>query len=146
MPESKKLVIKLDIHEDKDKTKALKAVSGVSGIESLAIDLKDQKLTIIGEMNPLIVVGKLDKKWRPEILVVGPAKEPEKKPEEKKPEEKKPEEKKADEDAQKKRKEEEEAIRRFIETQRAYNNPCMCMNQRYCVHLVEEDHRVCVIL
>ncbi|MFS7914278.1 hypothetical protein Hanom_Chr02g00151521 [Helianthus anomalus] len=44
------------------------------GIDSLAID-KDKKLTIIGDVDPVDVVGKL-KKWHTDILTVGPAKEP----------------------------------------------------------------------
>ncbi|KAI3823614.1 hypothetical protein L1987_05053 [Smallanthus sonchifolius] len=131
MPESKKVVIKVDIHDDDDKRKALKAVSGISGIESLAMDMKDQKLTIVGDIDPVDVVGKL-KKWHSDILTVGPAKEPEKKEPEKK----------GNEVDEKEEEEKEGALRRWME----YYRPCNPYpTQRYCVHPVEEDPTGCVI-
>ncbi|XP_022891111.1 probable LRR receptor-like serine/threonine-protein kinase At1g51880 [Olea europaea var. sylvestris] len=77
-----KLVIKVEVHDEKEKRKAMKAVSRLGGIESLAIDMKEKKLTVVGGFDPVQVVSKLSKSWYTEILTVGPAKEPEKKKEE----------------------------------------------------------------
>ncbi|KAL7229820.1 hypothetical protein ACSBR2_008385 [Camellia fascicularis] len=51
------------------------------------MDIKDKKLTVTGDIDPVIVVAKLRKLCHTEIVTVGPAKEPEKKKEEAKKEE-----------------------------------------------------------
>ncbi|CAL1398859.1 unnamed protein product [Linum trigynum] len=54
------------------------------------MDMKERKMTVIGSVDPVNVVSKLRKYWpTTDIILVGPAKEPEKKEEPKKEEGKK---------------------------------------------------------
>ncbi|XP_009588735.1 uncharacterized protein LOC107782891 isoform X1 [Nicotiana tabacum] len=80
----KLILIKVDLEDAREKRKALKTVSVLSGIDEISMDMKGKKLTIIGAVDPVSVVSKLRKFWWAEILIVGPVKEPEKKKETKK--------------------------------------------------------------
>ncbi|KAK3430117.1 hypothetical protein EUGRSUZ_E01525 [Eucalyptus grandis] len=71
----KKLVVKLDVNDDSDGSKATQAVSDSGWITSLTMDVKDNKLMVLGDFDPVNVVRTLRNSWRTEIVSVGPAKE-----------------------------------------------------------------------
>ncbi|KAL9433467.1 hypothetical protein AB3S75_028319 [Citrus x aurantiifolia] len=77
------------------------------------MDMKEKKLTVIGIVDPVNVMSKLRKYWPADIILVGPAKEPEKPKEEPKKEEpKKKEEAKKEEPKKEEPKKEDQERRR----------------------------------
>ncbi|XP_076905056.1 heavy metal-associated isoprenylated plant protein 39-like [Bidens hawaiensis] len=127
MSENKKVVVKVDVHDNKDKRNALKSVSSLQGINSIAMDMKDKKLTVIGDIDPVCIVSKL-KKWHPTILTVGLAKDVKK-------------DDKNDDD--KKKKEQEVDFKKWLEYNRYYYP--YYMPQQYGVRSVDEYPNNCVI-
>ncbi|CAK7337284.1 unnamed protein product [Dovyalis caffra] len=76
-----KVVLKvLTMTDDKTKQKAIEAAADIYGVDSIAADLKDQKLTVIGQMDAVAVLKKLKKVGKVDIVSVGPAKEEKKEP------------------------------------------------------------------
>ncbi|KAK9123297.1 hypothetical protein Sjap_012899 [Stephania japonica] len=82
----KKIVLKVSINCSKCKTKVLKAVTKLEGINSVAVDGEKGTVTVVGEIDPVKVTCGLRKTGKAvEIVSVGPNKPPEKPPEPSKP-------------------------------------------------------------
>lgn len=94
----KQMVFKSTIEDDRSRAKVMKAVAGYLGVESITVDMKAGKITVVGEADPVSLATKLRKLgYKAELLSVEEKKE-EKKGAEKKTEEKKaPPEKKTEE-------------------------------------------------
>ncbi|XP_044485132.1 heavy metal-associated isoprenylated plant protein 39-like [Mangifera indica] len=73
---AQKVVLKImTMNDEKTKQKAIKAVADIYGVDSIEADTKEQKLTIIGEMDTIAIAKKLKKIGKMDIVSVGPAKE-----------------------------------------------------------------------
>ncbi|KAL4385306.1 hypothetical protein GQ457_15G009550 [Hibiscus cannabinus] len=73
---AQKVVLKMmTMNDEKTKKKAIEAVADIYGVDSIAADVKEQKLTIIGDMDTVAIAKKLKKIGKVEIVTVGPAKE-----------------------------------------------------------------------
>ncbi|BAT94258.1 hypothetical protein VIGAN_08084200 [Vigna angularis var. angularis] len=121
-----KVVLQVELLDDKTKKKAMKAVSKISGVESVSMEMKEQKLTLIGDMDAVVVVEKLRKLCYTEILSYGPAKVEKK-------------ENKKEKEPEKKNIDQTQNIADILKTYETYHN-----HYHYTSH-VEENPNACVI-
>ncbi|XP_048551711.1 heavy metal-associated isoprenylated plant protein 39-like [Triticum urartu] len=76
MAARKKIVVKVEV-DDSQSRKAIKALSTLRGIEVISVNTKHGKITVVGVVNPVDVLGRLRKKLFPnaEIVAVEPVME-----------------------------------------------------------------------
>ncbi|CAK8532581.1 unnamed protein product [Lathyrus sativus] len=129
-----KIVLKVELYDDRMKKKAMKTVSGFSGVESVSVDMKDQKLILIGDIDTVNVVEKLRKLCHAEIVSVGPAKE------------EKEEEKKEAVTEEVKKKDPKEELAELMKAYESYYNQMRQPTYPYYYYrTVEESPSGCVI-
>jgi len=134
----KKIVLKSTMEDERSKRRAMKAVAGI-GVDSIAVDIKEGKITVIGEADPVWLTTKLRKMgFRAELLSVGPVKE-EKKEEKKSDQGPAKDEKKG---AEKKKDEKKAAEPAVVPTVVHYVNPdgYAPYNQGYSYTVVPEEY------
>ncbi|KAJ0580894.1 putative heavy metal-associated domain, HMA, heavy metal-associated domain superfamily [Helianthus annuus] len=71
--------IKVNMHSEKCRKGVMKAVTKLSGVDQVTVDLPKEMLVVIGDVDPVCVATCLRKKrWVAQIVSVGPKKEKEK--------------------------------------------------------------------
>ncbi|GLJ10185.1 hypothetical protein SUGI_0123630 [Cryptomeria japonica] len=73
----KKMVLKLCMEDEKRKKRVIKAIAGIQGVDSVAVDTTENMITVEGDADPVCVTDKLRKIGYTELLSFGPAKEEE---------------------------------------------------------------------
>ncbi|KAK6925875.1 Heavy metal-associated domain, HMA [Dillenia turbinata] len=134
----KKVVLKVDAPDEKTKQKVMKAVSGLSGLQSLSMDLKAKKLTAVGDVDPVKIVSKVRKFLYAEIESVEAVKS-DKKDEGKKDDGKKDDGGKKDGDKDKK-----DPVAEYLKLYQQTYHPAFAY-PHYYVRSAEEDPNSCVI-
>ncbi|XP_047324925.1 heavy metal-associated isoprenylated plant protein 39-like [Impatiens glandulifera] len=65
----------MNMSDAKTKRKAMEAAVDIYGVDSIVADLKEQKLTVVGNIDPVAMATKLRKAvGKVDIISVGPAK------------------------------------------------------------------------
>ncbi|CAA0838787.1 Copper transport protein family [Striga hermonthica] len=128
-----KVELKVLIRDEKEKQKAMKTVSSFYGIEFLAIDMKEKRLTVKGDVDPVLIVAKLRKYFHTELLTMSPAEEPAK--------EKEKENKSGDDGEKTDGAKESEIIDELLELRKYYPQSV----QYHHVYCTEENPGFCVI-
>jgi len=64
------------IEDEKSKRRMMTCIAAIEGVESISVDMKERKITVIGETDPVYVTAKLKKLgFQAELLSVGSAKQ-----------------------------------------------------------------------
>ncbi|XP_022877322.1 heavy metal-associated isoprenylated plant protein 16-like [Olea europaea var. sylvestris] len=76
-----KIVIRVSMNDEKSRSKALRTVVAVSGVESVAlVGAEKNQLEVVGDVDAVVLTNALRKKVAPaELFSVGEAKKPEEK-------------------------------------------------------------------
>ncbi|CAN1158629.1 Heavy metal-associated isoprenylated plant protein 39 [Linum perenne] len=132
----KEVVLKLDLHDERDKQRAMKRAAEITGLDSVSVDMKDKKLTVTGDdFDPVKVVSKLRKLFHTDIVTVGEPKKPEAKKEE-------PEAKKTEEGGKDKKNPEQVLVPYYYKP-----HPCgYYHNYGRCAYVANDEPNACVIL
>ncbi|CAN8241820.1 unnamed protein product [Cochlearia groenlandica] len=68
-----KMVVKMDVYDNKSKKRVIETVAKCPGITTITMDTKEGKLTVIGDLNIMEILSKLERRWRNlEMLTFGP--------------------------------------------------------------------------
>ncbi|GLJ38965.1 hypothetical protein SUGI_0794360 [Cryptomeria japonica] len=57
----KKIVLKTEMNSEKCKRKVLQTIAGIQGVDSVSVDLKEKRITVIGDADPVMLTNKLRK-------------------------------------------------------------------------------------
>ncbi|XP_030533039.1 heavy metal-associated isoprenylated plant protein 39-like [Rhodamnia argentea] len=71
-----KAVLRVGWGNEKERKRAVKMISGYEGIQSVAVDLDNKKVTVIGDVDPVQLVENLRKRFDVDIDSLGPKESP----------------------------------------------------------------------
>ncbi|KAK4431379.1 Heavy metal-associated isoprenylated plant protein 39 [Sesamum alatum] len=69
-----KVVLKMDVNDDREIRKAFQIASSFYGLQSVSLDRRQKKFTLVGNFDPIAMVQKLRKSLLTDIVSVGPTK------------------------------------------------------------------------
>ncbi|XP_031477586.1 heavy metal-associated isoprenylated plant protein 39-like [Nymphaea colorata] len=67
----KEVVLSVEWHGEKAKQKASESIASLSGVHHICVDPNGKKLTVVGDMDPTLLVTKLRKLCKTDIVTVG---------------------------------------------------------------------------